>query len=119
MVTCGEEHVALRHVGRGPKCDDEAEHERVPDDLVHRALGERWMRVFATLKMQPDLSQAEEIEVIDDERGDQDQRPAEERDAEQQSAQPWGFDVPDDRRHRPPLPVQQQQDEAREHMLTQ
>ena len=66
-----------RHVGRRPKCDDESEHDGVANVSV-QAFGLEWcVLVFLAAKVEPDLPESKQIEVINDERGQEHRDPSE------------------------------------------
>src|SRR5262245_9582041 len=91
-----EEEVADGHVGRGPEGDEEAEHEGVADQLVRAAELEADGLVGEAAEPQPNLAEAEEVEVVDDERGGGDEEPAGEADGVEEAGDDGLLDVPED-----------------------
>src|SRR5262249_18373750 len=74
----GEEQMACSHHWRGPEGDDEAEIDRVPHKLVeHRRFETRLYPCFPG-KVHNDLLQPEQFEMVDQERAQQHDKPAEE-----------------------------------------
>src|SRR5688572_13193322 len=110
----GEEEVADRHVRRGVEGDDEAEHERVPDVLVESRDPERRRRVGPSQGVEYDLAKPEEVEVIDDERRQENDDESEGEERPDRQARNEILDFPDDRGDGPPLPVEKPEDDARE-----
>lgn len=74
----GEEEVSEGHGGRGPEGDEEAEHEGMADEFVEPDEPEADGAVGSIAEAEPDLSEAEEVEVADHEGGEEDDGPAEE-----------------------------------------
>src|SRR5947209_7348144 len=110
----GEDEVADRHARRGPERDDEAEHDGMADDLVEKDSPESEVRVLAPALVHVDLPESEEVEVVDEERADEHQRPAEEEERPQ-NVNPYRiFNAPKRVRQRSPLPEEQYEREARE-----
>ena len=108
----GERQMPHRHHRCCPDGNQEPDHQRVPHDSVQRPDGKGGMRVGAVSKVQEDLPQSEQVEVVDDERGIQDDQPAEEEQPPERSGRHGLLNLPDDRRHRAPLPEKQSQDQA-------
>ena len=101
----GEEQVAARHGRRRPERDNEAEHQRVADPLIQHVFLEPDGRVLAALEIQPDLPQAEQVEVIDEHGRVKDQRPADGADDPDDDPPDVVLHMPNGVRYRPPLPV--------------
>ena len=74
----GEHQVADRHHGGGPEGDHESEQERVPHEAVEQRCGKTRRYVFLLREVQVDLAQPKEIEVVDEDRGCENQTPASE-----------------------------------------
>src|SRR6185295_7960698 len=73
----GEQQVPHRHARRRPEGDQEAEHDRVADELVEPARDERNLGVVGAAGAQPHLAQPEQVEVVDHEGRQQHDDPAE------------------------------------------
>jgi hypothetical protein len=110
----GEQQMPLGHGGRRPERDQESEHQRVADPVVEDGLFEVDLRVLDVVVGEPDLTQAEQVKVIDQERRVEDEAPPNGRDGPDGNPRDIVIDLPDDLGQRPPLPVHEQQDQARE-----
>ena len=82
-------------------------------ELVEQGRPELHIRQVAVAQRREHLLQAEQIEVIDQESREKHDGPAEPEHAHQGDAAGVAGDVPDRRSDRPPLPVEQQEQEAR------
>ena len=108
----GEDEVGDGHRRRRPEGHDEAEIDGVPDVAVPSARRELHRRVGHASQEQEDLPEAEEIEVIDEERADQHDHPAREGEPLEQQAERLALDLPDHASDRLPLPEEQEQRRA-------
>ena len=104
---------ASGHRRRAPESEQPADVEWMPDEPVWSRCPESQCGVRPAAEVQPDLAQAEQIEVIDQECGDQHQRPAEGKQHTQDYPSEWVFDGPYDTTQRLPLPEQQDKSETR------
>ena len=75
-IACGESS-SSRHVGRRPKCDEESKHNGVANVPVQAFGLELCVLILLAAKVEPDLTESKQIEVIDDERGQQHGDPSE------------------------------------------
>src|SRR3954468_3001783 len=101
--------MARGHDRRRPERDDEAEIDRMTDELVEqRRLEARRRRLLAD-EMIGHLMQSEQLEVIDDEGRGEYQDPAHQRQRDDRHSKIRVRDVPYDRGQRTPLPEQEEQ----------
>jgi hypothetical protein len=82
------------------------------NDAVEDRRHEPHRRLGLSPEGPPRLSQTKKVEVVDHERGDQDEHPPEGEAAVQHGAADFVLDVPDDATERPPLPEQQEERQA-------
>ena len=61
----GEKQMPSRHVGRRPESDDESKHNGVANVSVEASGLELYVVVLLVAKVEPDLSESKQIEVID------------------------------------------------------
>jgi hypothetical protein len=108
-----EEEMRRRHRRRPPEREEPADVERVPDDLVRAGRPELEVRVRLAAELEPDLAEAEEVEVIDEERAGEHRRPADREDPCTRRPGRPALDLPHDAADRPPLPEEQQERDAR------
>ncbi len=85
--------------------------------MTHVAIEQRRaeleLRVRLAEQLQPDLPQAEEVEVIDQEGREKHQRPSERKQHAQDDSSDWVFNGPDDTAQRLPLPEQKDKSDTR------
>ena len=74
-----EEHVADCHIGRGPKGDDETQHDWVTHKLVEKWRPESQLRILLSALVEIDLAQSKKIEVVNEKRAHQHRRPTQEK----------------------------------------
>lgn len=103
-----EEQMPGAHQWDRPESDEQAEHERVADEAVEAACHEGNRLVVAPAKVEIDLPQPEEIEVIDEEGRKQRESPAKGEENPQDGIQSSLAKVPDDGLNRLPLQKHQQ-----------
>src|SRR6516164_6318426 len=96
--------MTLSHLRAGPEGNDESEHDRMPDDAVEQRRLERDWGIRLTAEMQEHLAQSEQIEVIDQKRGDEHDQPARSEQDPEPCRQERIGDAPDDIRHGAPEP---------------
>src|SRR5262249_25621291 len=72
-----EEQMCERHHWRHPECEEPADVERVSHKAVWSRSHELHGLIGSSQQVQPDLTQTEQVEVVDQERRDKHQSPAE------------------------------------------
>ena len=72
----GEQQMREGHRGGRPEHGDPTHVEGVTHEAVRSRRDERERRVLPTLQVQPDLAQSEQVEVLDQECGEEDEQPA-------------------------------------------
>src|SRR5262245_8322050 len=102
------------HCRRRPEGEQESQIERMSNDLVRAGSLEFDRRVFSALQVKINLPQSEKVEMIDQECGGQDSKPAEPIDPIDCRADDLTLYIPDHSAHWLPLPEQQQQRQAGE-----
>src|SRR5262249_18501156 len=108
----GEEEVSGGHRRGCPEGEEEAEHEGMADAAVGAEYLEADRGVRAAGSVEVDLSQPEQVEVIDQERGHEHESPTGPEDGKYRRPSDGTLDVPDDGRDRPPLPEEEAEGEA-------
>src|SRR5215218_9839962 len=101
-----------RHRRRGPERYDKAQHYGVPDESIKEPLRKSERRVILTFVIKVNLPQTEKVEVVDQKRAYEHDRPAHEEEDPYRVARDRITDVPHDAGHRPPLPKHQAKCEA-------
>src|SRR5512145_1591523 len=76
-----EQEVTNRHVWCKPESDQKSQHDRVADKLIKHRGAEAQFGLGLSSQLQEHLSQAEEVEVIDQECTEQHDEPAEPRES--------------------------------------
>src|ERR1700741_4483491 len=109
-----EQQMPLRHPRCRPEGEQEAEVERVAHELVEERNHEVRVLVLDAAQIAGDLPQPEEIEVVDQEGAQQYREPAEDRERNEDRGERAAARIPDDSRHRPPLPHEEDETQARE-----
>ena len=79
----------------------------MPDELIKQRSPKTRIRHGTAGKVVCDLMQSKQFEMIDQEGAGQNDQPAYQRQAYQRGRHAGILDVPDNSRHRPPLPAQQ------------
>src|SRR5271157_2654607 len=108
----GEQEMPDGHHRRSPKREDEAEH----DGMTHIAIeagnpeANRCVRTPGSIEI--DLSEAEQVEVVNQKCGHEHDGPTGPEDGMDEPATNRIFDVPDDGRNRSPLPEEEAEGEA-------
>ena len=74
-----EKHVANCHIGRGPKGDDETQHDRVTHKLVEKWRPESQLGILLSTLVKINLAQSKKIEVVNEKRAHQHRRPTQEK----------------------------------------
>lgn len=109
----GKNQMGHSHRRRGPEGKEPAEIER----MAHVSLGPRRLklhrRTLSACQIEVDLSQPEEIKVVDQKGGRQNNEPAQSKERPEKEATRGVLHVPNDPAHGPPLPEEEQQQEAR------
>lgn len=100
----GEDEVCDCHVGRSPEGEEPADVEGVADEAVEPGGAELELGVFGAAEVEPDLTEAEEVEVVDEEGAEQDDEPAEDADGVEDGFGCGIFNVPDCAAHGLPQP---------------
>jgi hypothetical protein len=68
-VPRAKKQVAQRHRWRGPERDDKAQHQRMPQEFVNKRRPEANLLVLHSTQVEIDLSQPEELKVVDEKSG--------------------------------------------------
>jgi hypothetical protein len=108
----GKQQVRHGHRRRSPERQQPSEIQRVPDEAVGSRCDEVQLRILAAAQVQPHLTKAEEIEVVDQECGDQHQDPSRREDGEGHRTPRRALDAPHDAAERAPLPEEQDKRQA-------
>ena len=74
-----EQQVTDSHIRRRPKCDDKAEHDRVTNDSINKRRPERQVFVLFTAPVSIDLTQTEQVKVVNEKCREQYQSPSDEK----------------------------------------
>src|SRR5579875_3085750 len=101
-----EQEVPPCHDRCGPKSDDKAEHDGVSNNSIESSHTKWWRRIRRVHCIKDNLTQAEEIEVIDEESGDQCDDPACTEQSPQDDHGHRLLNFPGGSQHRTPLPKQ-------------
>jgi hypothetical protein len=110
----GKQQVPRRHYRCGPEEDDKTEINRVTHQVVQERRPEPHRRHRLADEIVGDLMQAEQFEVIDQERADKNKDPTEQTDAQKRGGELRVIHLPHHCRERPPLPEQEKKREASE-----
>ena len=70
----GEQQVRHRHRRRGPEREEPAQIQRVTNQSIRARGDEVQRRVLAATEVQPDLAKSEQVEVVDQQGGDEHQQ---------------------------------------------
>jgi hypothetical protein len=109
----GEVQVRDRHRGRHPESEQPTHVKRMADEAVEAGRGERDGRVRQAAELEPHLTEPEQIEVVDEERGYHREPPAEREESEEQAASDRRLDDPDRTAERLPRREEEPEREAR------
>jgi hypothetical protein len=99
-----KQQMSDRHERRRPEGDDEAEIDRMTHELVVERRAKHRRRWLLVRQILHHLLHAEQLEMVDQERAGEDEDPSEQGKPCHGHGQLWITDLPDDRRHRAPLP---------------
>src|SRR5712664_1260925 len=110
----GKQQVALSHLGRGPKGDEEPEVERVANALVKHGRLEANRLIGLTAQVKRDLPQSKKVCVTDHNRASQNGEPTKSEKGEKDPLANAVLDIPHNSRHGPPLPIEQIEAQAGE-----
>jgi len=115
----GKQKMPHAHGRRSPERDNEPEHYRMAEISVETVGSELRMDVGTSGKVHPDLSKAKQVKVIDCECRKQDERPSCPKQGPYDDPRTTVVHCPNRRRKRPPLPIKEQKDQARQqHICT-
>ena len=107
-----EKQMTVAHRRRGPESDQEACHHGMTDITVKAKRFEFNRAIWKPRRKEIDLPKSEQVEVVDQECGQEHDRPPEPEDGMQEPAARRIADVPDNGGDRPPLPEQKPKEEA-------
>src|SRR5262249_681771 len=102
------------HCRRRPEGEQKSQIERMSNHFIGTGSLEFDRCVFSALQVKINLPQSEKVEMIDQECGDQDSKPAESIEAIDRRADDLILYIPDHSAHWLPLPEQQEQCQAGE-----